>query len=236
MTPAARLLQAAVFALLVRPFLRLVLGLRVENRAALPLRGPAVIVANHNSHLDTLVLMSLFPLSRLHRVRPAAAADHFLRDGLLSWIARRVLRIIPIERTGKGAEAALAPVRAALARGEIVIFYPEGTRGEPEVLAKFRRGISVLATAAPDVSVQPVYLHGFGKCLPKGEALLVPFFCDVIVGTSEDLAGVPAAEIPERLQARILDLSRRSCLARWDESGTVATPGNGLASAASHDA
>jgi 1-acyl-sn-glycerol-3-phosphate acyltransferase len=236
MTPAARLLQAAAFALLVRPGLRLVLGLRVENRAALPLRGPAVIVANHNSHLDTLVLMSLFPLSRLHRVRPAAAADHFLRDGLLSWIARRVLRIIPIERTGKGAEEALAPVRAALARAEIVIFYPEGTRGEPEILAKFRRGISVLATAAPAVPILPVYLHSLGKCLPKGEALLVPFFCDVIVGTPEDLAGVPAAEIPERLQARILDLSRRSCLARWDESGTAATPGNGLASAASHDA
>ena len=235
MTRAARLLQAAAFALVVRPFLRLVLGLRVENRPALPHQGPAVIVANHNSHLDTLVLMSLFRLSTLHRVRPVAAADHFMRGGALSWIARRVLRIIPIERTGKGAEEALAPVQAALARGEIVIFFPEGTRGQPEVLAKFRRGIALLAAARPDAPVLPVYLHGLGKCLPKGEALLVPFFCDVIIGSPEDLSGIPAAEIPERLHARILDLSRRSCLARWDEAETAESPGVGLASAAPHD-
>jgi len=71
----SRLLKILFFALCIRPLVLIALGLNVVNRRALPTTGPAVIAANHNSHLDAMVLMSLFPLSQIHRVRPAAAAD-----------------------------------------------------------------------------------------------------------------------------------------------------------------
>jgi len=45
------------------------------RRQYLPDRDPFLLIANHASHLDTVALLSLFPLSRVWRIRPVAAAD-----------------------------------------------------------------------------------------------------------------------------------------------------------------
>ena len=69
-----KLLQILFFALMVRPLIMVVLGLNIHNKERLPLQGPAIVAANHNSHLDALTLLSLWPLTKLHQVRPVAAA------------------------------------------------------------------------------------------------------------------------------------------------------------------
>ena len=125
-------LRALFFLLVVRPISWVLLGLNVRHAERLPCDGPAVIIANHNSHLDTLVLMSLFPRRCLRRLRPVAAADYFLRWRWLAWFSRSIIGIIPLRRGREGFEDLRTDVVAALQRGDLLILFPEGTRGEPE--------------------------------------------------------------------------------------------------------
>lgn len=221
-----KVLRLVFFAVIVRTVVLLVIGLNVRHRERLPVTGPAVIAGNHNSHLDTMVMMSLMPLRSLAKVRPVAAADYFLRNGFLAWFSLRIIGIVPIARQSEftarklrreGSDGAdpLAECREALGRGEILIFFPEGSRGEPERLARFRGGIAKLAVACPEVPVVPVYTHGLGKALPKGEALLVPFFADVFVG--EHLRGGDVeGEFLTALQDRMAALRGEGVFAPWE--------------------
>ncbi len=181
-----RVLRRLFWLVVGRPLVLVVLGLNVRNGLGLPTKGPAIVVANHNSHLDTFVLISLFPLRLLDRLRPVAAADYFLRTRPLAWFTLNIVNMIPIARPGKGKldrnADPLQDCAKALAAGEILLIFPEGTRGETETLAKFKGGVSRLKEQFPDAPVIPVYMQGLSRVLPKGEYTLVPVVVDVFVG------------------------------------------------------
>jgi len=187
-----RILKILFFGLIIKPIVLIVLGLNVCNRDKLPAEGPAVIAANHNSHLDTMVLMSLYPLSIIHKVRPVAAADYFLSNRMLAWFSLNVIGIIPLDRAGViNRDRLFEGCNEALCKGDILIVFPEGSRGEPEKLGAPKKGIYYLLKERNDVSITPVLMHGLGRALPRGEALLVPFNCDVIVGDKLPIASNP---------------------------------------------
>lgn len=176
-------LPRILFFLIIKIAVLIMLGINVRNKARLPTHGPAIIVANHNSHLDALVLISLFPLHKISHIHPVAAADYFLKNRIIAWFSSKIIGIISIAR-GKASKSydALKPCADALDRGDIIILFPEGTRGEPEQMQQFKKGIAFLAERYPEVPITPIFIHGLGKALPKGECILVPFFCDIFVG------------------------------------------------------
>ncbi len=202
--------------MLVRLFVLVLLGLNVRRRELLPVIGPAIIVANHNSHLDTLVLTSLLPLQILPKIHPIAAADYFLKNRVLAWFATSIIGIIPIAR-GKASKSydPLQPCCEALDRGNIIILFPEGSRGEPERLSQFKKGVAYLAERYPHVPVTPVFIHGLGKALPKGDCILVPFFCDIFVG-AKILFKTDRHVFMSDLSTSFMELSGEEEMAVWE--------------------
>ncbi len=177
------ILRYLFFLCIVRPVVLIVLGLNVRRQEQLPTTGPAIVVANHNSHLDALTLMTLFGMRRLPLVRPVAAVDYFLTNKWRAWFSTQIIGIIPLKRNVSGERSdPLAGISDALNAGNILILFPEGSRGRPEQLETFRTGIAHIAKRHPEIPIIPVFLHGLGKSLPRGEGILVPFFCDVFVG------------------------------------------------------
>lgn len=170
------------FTFFFKPLAYIVLGLNIRGRENLNPDKPSIIVANHNSHLDVVVLMSLFSISKILKIRPVGAEDYFFHSKLRRWAATRVFDAIPICRAGEIPKTnILEPCEKALKDGYTIIIFPEGTRGKPEHLGVLRKGIYHLSNKMPEIPIIPIFLHGLGKSLPKGEALLVPFFVDIFI-------------------------------------------------------
>jgi 1-acyl-sn-glycerol-3-phosphate acyltransferase len=165
---------------LIHGLLRLLLKVIFGATAGEPVSDrQAIVVANHNTHLDVFVLFLLFPLARVGRVRAVAARDYF-RRGLKGATARYLFNAILIDRQGGAAPGSvLEPVMDALRRGDSLIVFPEGTRGDPGVLGRFKSGIGVIAEAFPDVPIYPVCLGGIERTLPRNSRIPVPFSIEI---------------------------------------------------------
>ena len=208
-TDAQHLVQGAFAVLFLRPFLSLFIGLRVYGRENLPDRDPFILVANHSSHLDTAALLNLFPVSRLRRIRPCAAADYFERTRTIAFLSRTLFNVLPIHRAGFGPEDhPIRRMREALERGESLLLFPEGTRGRGPDLAPFKPGIAHLVEQLPHVPIVPAYLINMGRALPKGEFVPVPFFCEVRIGAPLRLSGT-RAEILDTVRGAVEALRDR---------------------------
>jgi len=159
------------------------MGINLKGGQNIPHTRPYILAANHNSHLDTLILMSLFPLSMLRDIRPVAAADYFFKNRYLKWFALNIIGIIPVVRQSKVSK--INPLQGAidgLKNNQILIIFPEGSRGEAEQMSHFKTGVAHLARMFLDLPVVPINIYGAGKSLPRGKALFVPFVADIEIG------------------------------------------------------
>lgn len=207
-------LRRALLAIVIRPIARLLIGMHGHGLEHLPQNGPAIIAANHNSHIDTLVLLCLFQTKSLDILRPVAAADHFLANPISSWFSRNIVGIIPLKRKPERGEDILHDAKAALDRSEILIVFPEGTRGAPEEMAPFKAGIARLGEHCPAAPIVPIYIHGAGRALPKGE-IFVPMNVSAYVGEAVKWHD-NKHEFMEELKAAILALKAQAPPMHWD--------------------
>jgi 1-acyl-sn-glycerol-3-phosphate acyltransferase len=204
------LVQMLFFVLCIKPFMALFIGLRVRGKVHLPQTDPFILVANHTSHLDTVSLLSLFPLKRLRHIQPVAAADYFERNRYIAGFTRTCFNILAIARHEITPEN--DPVQrmvACLQAGKSLLLFPEGTRGAGTEIAPFRSGVARVLEQVPNIPVVPAYLVNMGRSLPKGKYLPVPFFCEVHLGAPRHLRG-SRQEIIAALEAAVRDLKAQA--------------------------
>lgn len=145
---------------------RILFRLEVRGVEHLPRGGPALLVANHVSFLDPLVVGAA--ASRpLHFM---AKAELF-RVPFIGPLIRR-LHTLPVRRDESDPAALRAALRA-LKGGHALLVFPEGTRGEEGTFLKGRAGAGLLALLS-EAPVIPVYIEGSGRALPRGRLLPRP--------------------------------------------------------------
>ncbi len=170
--------------------------LRIEGRCNVPSRA-VVVVANHASHADTVLLQYALATCHDRPVLVAGAEDYWFRSAVVG-IAARLLGVFSFPRAG---DIGVRRTKRALARHATVVLFPQGSRSG----GRFRAGVGRIARGA-DAEVIPVHLEGPSVLLPKGHAW--PRRTDVIVRFGDPTTMRPD-ETPEDFASRLEDIVLR---------------------------
>ena len=223
----ARLARAVMLDNLIRPAAHLVTSPQVRGEEALEfVESPAIFVANHSSHVDTLVLLSVLPARFRHNTVVAAAADHFFDRAWKAHLWAFALALVPIERhrvNRKSAELATE----LLESGWNLLIYPEGGRSHDGWFGEFKAGAGYLAkrTGRPLV---PVHIAGTFHVLARGSnriqrsPVTVTFGAPIKVREDED-ARAAATRIEEAV-AVLADESATDLWSALRRAGAGRTP------------
>ncbi|TDC58216.1 1-acyl-sn-glycerol-3-phosphate acyltransferase [Actinomadura sp. KC345] len=128
-------------------------------------KGPAVFVANHASHLDTPLILGSLPAQVRHRVAVAAAADYFFDARWRAIATALTFNAFPIER--RGVERSLELASELIEDGWSLLIYPEGTRSPDGWARRFRMGAALLCREN-GIPAVPLVLRGTYQAMPRG--------------------------------------------------------------------
>lgn len=183
-------------------FLKLVVGVKFSDSRFLKNEKQFIIVANHNSHLDTLSLLASLPGNIMWKVKPVAAKDYFGSTRLKAAFSNYFINTLLIRRKGEK-DKEHDPIKTmleALDTGYSLILFPEGTRGNAEQMDKIKPGIAKILSLRPHIKYVPVFMTGMGRSLPKGEVLVLPYKSSVNYGKPEVVNSTKISDILEQIE------------------------------------
>jgi len=166
---------------------------RVEGGQDEPPSGPVIVVSNHLSDLDPLVVGA----SLRRRVAFMAKQELFINPLLRWWIT--ACGAFPVRR-GAADRQALRTALGILSRGGVLVMFPEGTRGHDRTLRPPEPGAAVLALRT-GATILPVAVLGTDEALPRDAHRLRRARIEVRIGAPlqvQEAPGQPGGPRPER--------------------------------------
>ena len=199
----ARALRRASLLSWILPLARVFARLRVEGREQLePIGRPVLFAANHQSHMDTPVILAALPPRLRYRVAPTMAKEFFkahffpaehtraerFTNGLNYYLAALFFNAIPLPQREAGARQTLRYIGDVIEDGFSVLIFPEGQRTETGTIGHFRPGVGMIASRL-GVPVVPVRIDGLDRVLPPSWRMARPGKVRVAFGAPMRLTG-----------------------------------------------
>lgn len=184
-------------------------GVKYKHAEVLTEAKQFIIIANHNSHIDTLALMSAMPRHKIVEVKPVAAGDYFGSSKWKTFFTQLLTNALLIPRCCSLKNKSNDPFRImmkALKRGQSLIIYPEGSRGKPNEMQAFKNGIGHILLKYSHIAYIPTYIENTGKVLPKDKLIPIPFNCQVVFGDLKYCKGKNAKEVVDQMFIEVCEL------------------------------
>jgi long-chain acyl-CoA synthetase len=187
----------------ILPLARVFAWIHVDGRAHLQgLQGPVIFAANHQSHMDTPVIMAALPREWRYRVAPAMAKEFFkahffpgeygrgawFTNSLNYYLAALFFNAFPLPQREAGARQTLRYIGEVLEDGFSVLIFPEGERTDVGDIKRFRPGIGMIASRL-GVPIVPVKLEGLERVLHHTWSMAKPGRVRVAFGAPLKLSG-----------------------------------------------
>jgi long-chain acyl-CoA synthetase len=211
------LLRRASQAVGLLPLTRLFARIGVEGLEHLDeVGGPVIFAANHQSHLDTPVILAALPGRLRARVAVAMAKEFFdayfhpaghtrrqrLTDGVLYYLAAFFFNGFPLPQREAGARQSLRYIGDLLSDRWSVLIFPEGERTESGRIGTFRAGVGLIG-ARLSVPVVPVRLDGVDRVLHKSWKMAHPGRVRVAFGRPLTLDGDDYAALAAQIESAV---------------------------------
>ena len=200
---------AKAMSLFLLGLVRVLTGAQARWSGCPPKAEQRIYFANHQSHADLVMIWAALPQELRSITRPVAARDYWTKTPLKQWITTAVFNAVYVDRERKGDADPLEPLEAALASGDSIILFPEGTRGDGEEPQPFKSGLYSLAVKFPHVVLVPAWIDNIQRVMPKGEVVPVPILCSVTFGA-------PVKLEPGEDRRAFLDRARAAVIALRD--------------------
>ena len=209
--------RADLMGLLLAGIARLITGAQGHWKGCPPKAEQRIYFANHQSHLDWVLIWAALPRELRASTRPIAARDYWTATRFKHWITREVFNAVYVSRERSADQDPLEPLLAALKNGDSLVIFPEGTRSSKGVPQAFKSGLFHLAEAFPQVQLIPAWIDNVQRVMPKGEVAPVPILCTVTFGAPLQLgvgagAGEAKPEFLARARAAVMALQPGAAL------------------------